>query len=688
MNSNIKILNFLKAILSVLKPFRIRLYTFFLIVHFLLIKYIFKIEIFNQFCSKYLPNKPFFCYDFITPNLFFIIPDIVILTFLWWQIQLFKGTIERKWLKQVEKGFSWALFLYIIFRLITLNYDVYNNIYYNIWYWWSLILIWLLFFIVHKNQEKTTSPDKEVENIVRKDIKLWDIDVVSYQNLIIRSIKSTLPKILDDITYNVFDSITYSWKIKIPNVAWIKSIKFENSDTVFVELNLHTVLINEIARLQWFNWTLAIEARWYIEWFHEAKWRSSWWKNGLVIKIKEQTIDFSAKYTYPDLLTPSSLLKNPLDFIVWVNEKWDPQVFNLAKLPHLLVAWSTWGWKSVTLNDILVSLMKNRLAGHNIEFILVDPKRVEFWLFKWLPWFNVITDIEEVVNMMNYEVAEMERRYSILEKAWCKNIEQYNAKWNNMSYRVIFIDEFASIMKRNKEIAAQFELCVERLSQESRASGEHMVIATQNPIWEVITSNMKSNLPARIGCKTVDWIKSTTIIDDTILATIKYKWEIYLKSDSGLTHLKSFYLDEETELKAFIDNYRAEEMSKHMVIPNSLKGVSIHQNTNTDSPTPFIELEQFLSENEQFDKYTTTYQIFTSLLKDNWYSSRSSMRTLCSVYNISNATADTLIKNLKEKELLIYKEKEKFNYLSEEPTKENCIFLVSLYNSIYNIIRQ
>jgi len=64
------------------------------------------------------------------------------------------------------------------------------------------------------------------------------------------------------------------------------------------------------------------------------------------------------------------------------------------------------------------------------------------------------------------------------------------------------------------------------------------------------------------------------------------------------------------------------------------------------------------------------------------------MRTLCSVYNISNATADTLIKNLKEKELLIYKEKEKFNYLSEEPTKENCIFLVSLYNSIYNIIRQ
>lgn len=90
-------------------------------------------------------------------------------------------------------------------------------------------------------------------------------------------------------------------------------------------------------------------------------------------------------------------------------------VFDLAILPHILTAGSTGGGKSVAVTNILVSLMKNRLAGHNINFKIVDPKRVEFGPFKQLPGFMVITDLDKSLEMMKGLVAEMERRYMLLE---------------------------------------------------------------------------------------------------------------------------------------------------------------------------------------------------------------------------------------------------------------------------------
>ena len=178
----------------------------------------------------------------------------------------------------------------------------------------------------------------------------------------------------------------------------------------------------------------------------------------------------------------------------------------------------------------------------------------------------VITDLDKANNMMKWLVSEMLRRYELLEDLGYKNIASYNkSSKNKMSYEVAIIDEFADIMTSDKERAAEFENCIIRISQLARAVGIHLVIATQNPIGEVITSNIKANLPARLGCKTVDGIKSNTIIDDTMLGDIKNKGEIYLKSDIGMKHMKSFFIDSDKgELQAFIDYYQAESLKKEL----------------------------------------------------------------------------------------------------------------------------
>lgn len=158
----------------------------------------------------------------------------------------------------------------------------------------------------------------------------------------------------------------------------IRSVEFLNDKELFIELNLIPPFIADIGRLKSFDWKTGIEARGKIDRLVSAGWMSSGGRNGVVLALEEETIDFSKTYSYPSLLSPNPALRNPLEFVVGVDERGEIVVFDLAKLPHLLVAGTTGGGKSVAITDILVSLMKNRIAGHEIEFHIVDPKRVEF----------------------------------------------------------------------------------------------------------------------------------------------------------------------------------------------------------------------------------------------------------------------------------------------------------------------
>ena len=206
-------------------------------------------------------------------------------------------------------------------------------------------------------------------------------------------------------------------------------------------------------------------------------------------------------------------------------------MFDLAKIPHLLVAGATGQGKSVGLNAIITSLLYKKHPAE-LKIVLIDPKKVEFSIYTPLEKHflamvpdegaePIITDVTKVVRTLNSLCKEMDTRYDLLKLAGARNIKEYNKKFKNrqlnpqnghkfMPYIVVVIDEFGDlIMTAGKEI----ELPIARIAQLARAVGIHMVIATQRPTTTIITGNIKANFPGRIAFKVSAMIDSKTILD-------------------------------------------------------------------------------------------------------------------------------------------------------------------------------
>ena len=206
-------------------------------------------------------------------------------------------------------------------------------------------------------------------------------------------------------------------------------------------------------------------------------------------------------------------------------------MFDLAKIPHLLVAGATGQGKSVGLNAIITSLLYKKHPAE-LKIVLIDPKKVEFSIYE--PIANhflakvpdddaepIITDVTKVVRTLNSLCKEMDTRYDLLKVAGARNIKEYNKKFISrqlnpqnghrfMPYIVVIIDEFGDlIMTAGKEI----ELPIARIAQLARAVGIHMVIATQRPTTTIITGNIKANFPGRVAFKVSAMIDSKTILD-------------------------------------------------------------------------------------------------------------------------------------------------------------------------------
>lgn len=210
----------------------------------------------------------------------------------------------------------------------------------------------------------------------------------------------------------------------------------------------------------------------------------------------------------------------------------DVYMFDLAKMPHLLVAGATGQGKSVGLNAIVTSLLYKKHPSQ-LKFVMVDPKMVEFSIYSGLikhymaqyPGEEdiILTDCLKVTQTLNSLVQEMEDRYKLLMTAHCRNIIEYNAKFikrqlnperghRYLSYIVIIIDEFGDfIMQAGKEI----ETPIARIAQKARAVGMHLILATQRPSVNVITGIIKANIPGRIAFRTASNIDSRTILDET-----------------------------------------------------------------------------------------------------------------------------------------------------------------------------
>jgi S-DNA-T family DNA segregation ATPase FtsK/SpoIIIE len=192
-----------------------------------------------------------------------------------------------------------------------------------------------------------------------------------------------------------------------------------------------------------------------------------------------------------------------------------PVVADLAKMPHLLIAGATGSGKSVCINTIVAGIMMNA-SPDEVRFVMVDPKRVELTAYSKIPhlaFSEVIVDVDKVVGVLQAVVAEMESRYKKFAAVASRNIESYNRHpkvLKKLPYWVVIIDELADLM-----MAAPFEVekLICRLAQLARATGIHLVVATQRPSVDVVTGLIKANFPTRIAFAVTSMTDSRTILD-------------------------------------------------------------------------------------------------------------------------------------------------------------------------------
>lgn len=235
-------------------------------------------------------------------------------------------------------------------------------------------------------------------------------------------------------------------------------------------------------------------------------------------------------------------------------------MFDLCKMPHLLVAGATGQGKSVGLNAIITSLLYKKHPAE-MKMVLVDPKMVEFNIYSRienhylakLPDAEkaIITDVSKVTQTLNSLTKEMDDRYELLMNAGVRNIKEYNEKFRKrrlnplkghkfLPYIVVVIDEFGDlIMTAGKEI----EMPIARIAQKARAVGMHMIIATQRPTTNIITGTIKANFPARMAFRVTSQIDSRTILDMSGANQLIGRGDMLFSQGSDLVRIQCAFVD-------------------------------------------------------------------------------------------------------------------------------------------------
>jgi S-DNA-T family DNA segregation ATPase FtsK/SpoIIIE len=217
-----------------------------------------------------------------------------------------------------------------------------------------------------------------------------------------------------------------------------------------------------------------------------------------------------------------------IPIILGKNVSGDAMVTDLGKAPHLLIAGATGSGKSVCMNTLLMSLLY-RFSPDDLRLIMVDPKVVEFEIYKTIPHLitPIVNDPHKVPYALKWAINEMERRYRVLSKVGVRNLESFNNRKIDpnaepvldhegnpippkLPFIIILIDELADIMMIAK---ADVETSIARIAQKARAVGIHMVLATQTPRKDIITGVIKANLPTRIAFRVGSVMDSRVILD-------------------------------------------------------------------------------------------------------------------------------------------------------------------------------
>src|SRR3989440_580151 len=235
------------------------------------------------------------------------------------------------------------------------------------------------------------------------------------------------------------------------------------------------------------------------------------------------------------------------------------RVGDLARMPHLLIAGATGAGKSVCINAIVASIL-SQATPEDVRLLMVDPKMVELIMYNGIPHLlaPVVTEVEKVVGLLKRAITEMERRYRLFSKLGVRNLDGYrklraeriangDSSLENLPAIVIFIDELADLMMAAPE---EVEGMICRLAQLARATGIHLVIATQRPSVDVITGLIKANIPTRISFMVSSSVDSRTIIDMGGAERLLGRGDmLYLPADAGKPERiqVSFLADDEAE---------------------------------------------------------------------------------------------------------------------------------------------
>ncbi|MDO4695152.1 DNA translocase FtsK [Porphyromonas sp.] len=253
--------------------------------------------------------------------------------------------------------------------------------------------------------------------------------------------------------------------------------------------------------------------------------------------------------------------------------------FDLAKVPHLLVAGATGQGKSVGLNAVITSLLYRKHPAE-LKFVMIDPKMVEFSVYSAIEKHYmakladekdcIITDTKRVVTTLNSLCKEMDDRYELLTKAKVRNLKEYNELFKSrrlnpanghrfMPYIVVIIDEYGDlIMTAGKEI----ELPIARLAQKARAVGIHAIIATQRPTASIITGTIKANFPGRISFRVFSMIDSRTILDSPGANRLVGKGDLLYSQGNEFIRVQCAFVDT-PEVNRIVDYISAQRGFSH-----------------------------------------------------------------------------------------------------------------------------
>ena len=238
-------------------------------------------------------------------------------------------------------------------------------------------------------------------------------------------------------------------------------------------------------------------------------------------------------------------------------------------MPHLLVAGATGSGKSVSINSMVMSILY-KASPKEVKMLMIDPKLLELSAYEGIPHLisPVITNPKEAAEALRKMVFEMENRYRLLAQKSTKNIENYNkvvSEEEQLPYIVIFIDELADLMFAS---ANEVEDAIARLAQMARASGIHLVLATQRPSVDVITGVIKANFPARISFQVTTRIDSRTILDAQGAEQLLGKGDmLFMLPGTKIIRIHGALITED-EIKTVTDFIRAQGVPDYSIFEN------------------------------------------------------------------------------------------------------------------------